>query len=451
VRLVVALGITWALDGLEVTLAGSVAAVLTERDTLGLSAAQMGASATAYLAGAILGALWFGRLADRFGRRRLYLITLGVYVGGTLLSALSWGFASFALFRVVTGAGIGGEYSAVNSAVDELVPARLRGRVDLAINGTYWLGAALGACMTLWLLNAGWIPHALAWRGVFLLGAALGTGILFLRRHVPESPRWLLLHGRVEEAEQVTAAIEAAVRRSQGIPETVTPAGRSVVLEATGPLTFLSIARSLVGQHRRRTCLGLALMIAQAFAYNGVFFTYALVLDRLYGVPSSRVGVYMIPFTVANLIGPWILGGLFDTLGRRVMIAGTYGVSGVLIGVTGYAMSRGWLDATTQTLLWSLVFLIASAAASSAYLTVSELFPVAMRGMAIALFYAAGTALGGLSAPLLFGVMLDRSDRTGLLEIYLLGGAFMVFAAVVAALLGVPAEGKSLEQLATTS
>src|SRR5580692_9276699 len=192
VRLVVALGITWALDGLEVTLAGSVAAVLTERDALGLSAAQMGASATAYLAGAILGALWFGRLADRFGRRRLYLITLGVYVGGTLLSALSWGFASFALFRVVTGAGIGGEYSAVNSAVDELVPARLRGRVDLAINGTYWLGAALGACMTLGLMNAPFVPHQLAWRSVFLLGALLGGTILFLRRYVPESPRWLL-------------------------------------------------------------------------------------------------------------------------------------------------------------------------------------------------------------------------------------------------------------------
>ncbi len=447
-RLVLALGITWMLDGLEVTLVGSLATVLAEPDTLGLTPSQIGASATAYLAGAVLGALAFGRLTDSFGRRRLFLVTLGLYSGATLLSALSWSFASFAFFRALTGAGIGGEYSAVNSAIDELVPARLRGRVDLAVNGTYWLGAALGACLTLGLLNAPFIPHPLAWRSVFLVGALLGGGILLLRSHVPESPRWLLLHGRLAEAEQAASAIESAVNRSRGARIDVENAAPRVDLVATGRIRFLSIARVLLKQHPRRTILGLALMVAQAFAYNGVFFTYALVLGRLYGVPSSRVGAYLIPFSIANLIGPWILGHLFDTVGRRIMIAGTYVASGVLIGVTGYAMTTGRLDAVTQTLLWSAVFFVVSAAASSAYLTVSEVFPVAMRGMAIALFYAVGTAVGGVGAPALFGLLLEREDRTGLLVVYLLGAALMVSAGVVAAVLGVSAERKSLEQLA---
>jgi MFS family permease len=448
-KLVVALGITWMLDGLEVTLVGSLAAVLGEPETLGLTASQIGASATLYLAGAILGALVFGRLTDRFGRRRLFLVTLGLYVGATLLSALSWSFASFAFFRALTGAGIGGEYSAVNSAIDELIPARLRGRIDLAINGTYWLGAALGACMTLWLLSASWMPRPLAWRSVFLLGAVLGAGVLFLRQHVPESPRWLLLHGRVDEADRAVSAIEAAVGRSMRTRVVVPPvAPPRVELEATGSIHFLAMARVLLRRHPRRTCLGLALMVAQAFAYNGIFFTYALVLGRLYGVPAARVGAYLLPFSIANLLGPWILGGLFDVVGRRTMIASTYAASGLLIGVTGYAMMRGWLDATTQTLLWCGVFFVASAAASSAYLTVSELFPVAMRGMAIALFYAVGTTLGGLFAPLLFGVLLDRGDRSGLFEVYLLGAALMVGAGVVAAVLGVSAERRSLEELA---
>ena len=448
-RLVLALGITWMLDGLEVTLVGSVGAALTERDTLGLTESQVGASATAYLAGAVTGALLFGRLADRYGRRRLFLVTLSLYVAATLASALSWSFASFAVFRALTGAGIGGEYSAVNSAIDELVPARLRGRIDLGINGTYWLGAALGACMTLGLLNAPWLPRPVAWRAVFALGGILGVCILFLRRHVPESPRWLLLHGRVREAETAMSVIEAGVRRSQGAPvERDVVAPGPVALVATGCIRFVDIARVLLRRHPRRTFLGLALMVAQAFAYNGIFFTYALVLGRLYGVPSSRVGVYLIPFSVANLVGPWVLGHLFDTVGRRVMIGGTYAVSGLLIGVTGYAMMRGWLDATTQTLLWSAVFFFASAAASSAYLTVSELFPVAMRGMAIALFYSVGTALGGLGAPALFGLLLERGDRGGLLDVYLLGGALMLGAGIVAAVLGVSAERRSLEHLA---
>ncbi|HEY3820345.1 MAG TPA: MFS transporter [Polyangiaceae bacterium] len=446
-KLVIALGITWMLDGLEVTLVGSVAAVLAERDTLGLSASEIGAAGTLYLAGAILGALVFGRLTDRFGRRRLFLVTLGLYVGATLLTAVSWSFASFAVFRALTGAGIGGEYSAVNSAIDELIPARLRGRIDLAVNGTFWLGAALGACMALWLLGARWMPHPLAWRSVFLLGAVLGTAVLFLRRHVPESPRWLLLHGRVDEADQVMSTIEKDVGKSLHRAAAPQAAPSPVELEATGSIKFLAIARVLLRKHARRTCLGLALMVAQAFAYNGVFFTYALVLGRLYGVPSARVAAYLLPFSIANLLGPWLLGGLFDVIGRRVMIAATYTISGLFIAVTGFAMFRGWLDATSQTLLWCGVFFVASAAASSAYLTVSELFPVEMRGMAIALFYAAGTALGGMGAPILFGVLLDRGDQTGLLEVYLLGAALMVLAGVLAAVLGVSAERRSLEEL----
>jgi MFS family permease len=443
---VVALGVTWALDGLEVTLVGAVAAVLREPDTLHLSDAQVGAAATAYLAGAVVGALVFGRLSDMFGRKRLFLVTLAIYVGATFATAFSWSFASFAIFRALTGAGIGGEYSAVNSAIDEIVPARVRGRTDLAINSTYWIGTALGACVTLALLNAPWLPRSVAWRCVFLLGGALGVCILFLRHCVPESPRWLLLHGRVDDARRVMDDIERSVARSH--PEhALAPPARARELEAKGNVTFASIARVLLRHHLRRSVLGLSLMIAQAFAYNGVFFTYALVLGSFYGVPSSRVGVYLIPFAIGNLLGPMLLGHLFDTIGRRRMIAGTYALAGLLIAITGWAMARGALTATTQTLLWCAVFFVASAAASSAYLTVSELFPVELRGMAIALFYAVGTAAGGLGAPALFGFLVESGDRTHVFYGYLVGAALMLAAGVVAAFLGVAAERQPLEHL----
>jgi MFS family permease len=444
-RVVVALGITWALDGLEVTLVGAIGPVLMRPGTLHLTSAQLGGTATAYLVGAVAGALVFGRLTDLYGRKRLFLVTLGVYLTATLASGLAWSFTSFAILRFFTGAGIGGEYSAVNSAVDELIPARVRGRVDLAINSTYWLGTALGAALTFVLLDPRLLPPSLGWRFVFVVGAALGASVLLLRRHVPESPRWLLLHGRALEAEEITSDIERQVARTHHGPLPAVQGRAS--LEAKGRVTFTAIARVLLRRNRRRTLLGLSLMVAQAFAYNGVFFTYALVLSKFYGVAPERVALYLLPFAFSNLIGPLVLGHLFDRVGRRTMIALTYVVSGLLIVLAGGGLARGWFDAVTQTLMWSAVFFVASAAASSAYLTVSELFPVELRGMAIALFYATGTAVGGVGAPLLFGALLEGGSRDRVFIGYAIGAALMILAGVVAALFGVAAEGRSLETI----
>lgn len=443
-RVVVALGITWILDGLEVTVVGAVSSVLAEPGTLGLSEQQVGLAGSAYLAGAILGALYFGRLTDRLGRKKLFLVTLGIYLAAALLTALAWNFASFALFRALTGCAIGGEYAAINSAIDELLPARVRGRCDLAINGSYWGGTILGALSTLVLLDANLLPHALGWRLCFGLGVLLGGAILLIRRHVPESPRWLLLHGHVAQAEALVAEIEAQVARTHPLP----PPGAKVTLTVKGTVTFSHIARTLAAHHRNRTVLGLVLMIAQAFIYNAVFFTYALVLTRYYAVPAGKTGGYLLPFAVGNLLGPIVLGHFFDTVGRRTMIAATYALSGLLLLGTGFLFLRGELNATTQTLLWSAVFFVASAAASSAYLTVSELFPVELRGMAIALFYAVGTAAGGLVAPALFGALIQSGSRAQVFAGYALGAGLMIAAGAVAAVLGVAAEGRSLEHLA---
>jgi MFS family permease len=444
-RVVIALGITWMLDGLEVTLVGSIGPELTRPETLHLSTTQVGGTATAYLAGAVVGALLFGRLTDLFGRKRLFLITLAVYLLATLASGLAWSFASFALFRFITGAGIGGEYSAVNSAIDELIPARLRGHTDLAINSTYWLGTILGSLLTFALLNPALLPPSLGWRFVFVVGAALGVSVLLLRRHVPESPRWLLLHGRKEAAESITAAIEADV--GGGGARALPHPGGPVTLEAKGRVTFAAIAGVLLRRHLRRTILGLALMIGQAFAYNGVFFTYPLVLSSIYGVPTGHIGLYLIPFALGNLLGPIVLGRLFDSVGRRQMIAFTYILSGALIALTGFGMTRGWFGAASQTAMWSIAFFVASAAASSAYLTVSELFPVELRGMAIALFFAVGTAVGGMAAPALFGHLLESGSRGRISIGYFVGAALMIMAGVIAATLGVSAERKSLETI----
>jgi MFS family permease len=442
-RVVIALGVTWVLDGLEVTLVGSVASVLGETDTLHLSEREIGAAASAYLFGAILGALIFGRLTDKLGRKKLFLVTLGVYLTATLLTALSFNFWSFALFRALTGAGIGGEYAAINSAIDELLPARVRGRADLAINGTYWLGTAIGAASTLVLLDADLIPHRIGWRLAFGLGALLGGSILIIRKHLPESPRWLLLHGRIPEAQAAVEEIERHVAES----EELSPAPPPRPLTVKGSIGFGVIAHVLLKRHLKRTFLGLSLMIAQAFAYNAIFFTYALVLARFYGVPGDKIGLYLLPFAAGNLLGPLLLGHLFDSIGRRRMIAITYGLSGILLAITGLLFERGLLTAVTQTALWSLVFFVASAAASSAYLTVSELFPVELRGMAIALFYAVGTATGGLAAPAIFGALIQTGSRARVMDGYLFGAALMIAAALVAAIIGVDAEGKSLEEL----
>lgn len=445
-RVVIALGITWLLDGLEVTLVGSVANVLGYTDTLNLSESQIGASVSAYLAGAVIGALVFGRLTDKLGRKKLFFVTLAVYLGASFATAFSNGFVMFAIFRALTGAGIGGEYSAINAAIDELLPARVRGRADLAINGTYWLGAVLGSLGTLILLDPHILPRWIGWRVCFGLGATLGLVILLTRRHLPESPRWLIMHGHLDEAERVVTDIEEKVRESHPIPADE-PVKTSTVNTAADT-SWGRIFRVLFVQHRRRAILGFTLMVAQAFAYNGVFFTYPLILGKFYDVPADSIGLYLIPFALGNMVGPILLGSLFDKIGRRIMISATYAGTGVLLAVTGFCFAQNLVGSVALTAMWCLTFFVASAAASSAYLTVSELFPVELRGMAIAVFYAVGTGAGGVLAPALFGALVGTGSRSGVLQGYLLGAGLMVLAGIVAAFLAVAAEGRSLEEIA---
>ena len=441
-RVVIALGVSWLLDGLEVTVVGTLGPTLARPDTLGLSAGEVGWAASAYVGGAVAGALVFGRLADRLGRKRMFLVTLAVYLVATVLTAFSFNLASFAFCRALTGFGIGGEYAAINSAIDELIPARLRGTVDLAVNGSFWIGAAMGAGLSIVLLQPGMLAPDLAWRLAFGLGAALGFAILLVRRHVPESPRWLLTHGRTEEAEAIVQAIE----REIGVAPAALAERSS--LRAVGGASWRDIVHVLLARYRRRTVLGLTLMASQAFFYNAIFFTYALVLARFYGVPEARVGYYIFPFALGNFLGPLVLGRLFDAAGRRVMIATTYALSGVGLFFTGYAFSRSLIGPDALALAWSAIFFVASAAASSAYLTVSEVFPLEMRAVAISLFYAAGTALGGFAGPPLFGAMIEGGSRSGLFGAYAFAAALMCSAAIVAAYLGVDAERRPLEQIA---
>ncbi len=444
-RVVIALGITWIIDGLEVTLVGSIGGVLKDPKTLRLTDGQIGLLGSAYLVGAVVGALIFGYLTDRFGRKKLFTVTLGLYLIAALLTAFSWDFWSFALFRFLTGAGIGGEYSAINSAIDEMIPARVRGRVDLAINGSYWIGAAAGSLSTLVLLNPAWIPVDLGWRLGFGLGAVLGLVIIFYRNHVPESPRWLLTHGHPEEADRVVDAIERHFR-DEG--KALEPASGSIRIRVRDDIGFGLIARTMIRTYPGRTLLGLTLMVSQAFLYNAIFFTYALVLSKFYQVPNDRTGLYLLPFAVGNFLGPVLLGRFFDSVGRKPMIAGTYAVSASLLALTGWLFAHGRLDATSQTALWSVIFFFASAASSSAYLTVSEVFPVEMRGMAIALFYALGTTIGGTTAPALFGRLIESGSRFELYHGYLLAAGLLALAVVVTLIFGVKAEGASLESIA---
>ncbi|HEY5374757.1 MAG TPA: MFS transporter, partial [Polyangiaceae bacterium] len=355
------------------------------------------------------------------------------------------GFALFLGFRFLAGAGIGGEYSAINSAIDELIPARVRGQVNLAINGSYWVGVALGAGLTVVFLNPKLIPIELGWRLVFGLGALLGFVILLVRRDVPESPRWLLMHGYLSEANDTMALIEERVRSSGAEPATPTRKEK-ISLTVTGTVGAMHIVRTLFRRFPQRTVLGLTLMVAQAFFYNAIFFSYGLILQKFYGVQASRVGLYLLPFAAGNFLGPLALGPLFDRWGRRVMIPATYAASSILLVVSGALFYRGVLDATTQTLCWCLVFFFASAAASSAYLTVSELFPVEIRGVAIAFFYAAGTGAGAL-APSLFAWIVDQGNRERLFVGYAFASLLMFAAAVVARQLCVSSEGKSLESV----
>ena len=442
---VFALGITWILDGLEVTLAGAVAPALKASPLLHLTDPQVGAAASAYLAGAVLGAMFFGWLTDVLGRKRLFFITLGVYLVFTAATAFSTSFELFAVFRFLTGAGIGGEYAAINSAIQELVPPRYRGRTDLAINGSFWVGAALGSLGSSLLLTPGVLPPDLGWRFAFGIGAVIGLVVLIFRRALPESPRWLLLHGRADEADRIVKTIETKARVHPSAP--AVPARlKLIVRQHASNLVDLGI--SLFKHYPRRSILGLVLMASQAFCYNAIFFTYALVLDRFFQVPSQRVGLYLLPFSVTNFLGPLALGWLFDHWGRRPMITGTYAVSGVLLGATALLFEHGSLTASSMTIAFSCVFFFASAAASSAYLTVSESFPVEVRALAIAVFYAVGTALGGIAAPWVFGTLIGTGDPGAIGGGYLFGAALMVVAAIVESWLGVAAERRSLEEVA---
>jgi MFS family permease len=443
---VAALGITWILDGLEVTLAGSVAGALKTSPVLHLDNSEVGLAASAYLAGAVLGALFFGWLTDRLGRKKLFFITLGVYLVATAATALSWSFWSFALFRFLTGAGIGGEYSAINSTIQELIPARVRGWNDLVVNGSFWVGAALGALGAIVMLDPAWFDSEYGWRLCFGIGAALALVIFLMRLWLPESPRWLMTHGYAAEAERVVASIERRVMAGHGmLPPFDLPRVRLRARERT---SLTEVVDTIARRHRRRALVGLALMTAQAFFYNAIFFTYALVLTDFYAIPASNVGWYILPFAAGNFLGPLLLGRLFDVVGRRPMIASTYIVSGVLLAVSGYLFEQEMLSAGQQTFAWTVIFFFASAAASSAYLTVSETFPLEIRALAIALFYAVGTGVGGVAGPWLFGRLIDSGSRAGLFGGYLLGATLMIAAGVIAALFAVRAERQPLETVA---
>ena len=442
---VVALGVTWILDGLEVTLVGSLAGALKESPALRLTNTEVGLASSAYLFGAVLGAILFGWLTDRLGRKKLFFITLTVYLVATALTAVSWNFWSFVLFRFLTGAGIGGEYTAINSTIQELVPARVRGHTDLVINGSFWVGAAIGAGGSIVLLDPAIVPQEYGWRLAFLSGAILGLIVFLMRLWLPESPRWLMIHGRASEAEAIVANIERqAAPQIKGVAE-ARPMSR---LKTRRYTPLWEVFDTLFRLHGRRTLIGLALMASQAFFYNAIFFTYALILTDFYSVPSDHVGWYILPFAAGNFLGPVLIGRLFDTIGRRIMISLTYAISGVLLAVTGYLFSIGVLSAVGQTVAWMVVFFVASAAASSAYLTVSECFPLEIRALAIAFFYAIGTAIGGIAGPVLFGALIDTGSRQSVFAGYLLGATGMLVAALIQWRFGVAAERKSLEEVA---
>ena len=445
-RVVLALGITWILDGLEVTLAGALSGALKESPTLQFSNFDVGFSNSAYLAGAVVGALGFGWLTDRIGRKKLFFITLALYLTATAATALSWSVASYALFRFLTGAGIGGEYTAINSTIQELVPARYRGWTDLVINGSFWIGAALGATSAIVLLDPHLLGPDLGWRLAYLTGACLGLIVFVMRMWIPESPRWLMIHGHPEQAHAIVEDIERSVTGHVQDPrQHVWP---KIKLRMRDHTPLREVAHTLFSLYRQRSLVGLVLMIAQAFFYNAIFFTFALVLTDFYGIAADQIGWYILPFAAGNFLGPLLLGRLFDTLGRRAMIALTYGASGALLALSGYLFSIGVLSAETQTIAWMVIFFFASPAASAAYLTVSETFPLEVRALAIALFYAIGTGIGGVAGPALFGALIDTGSRNSVFAGYLLGSALMLAAALIAWRYAVAAERRPLESVA---
>ncbi len=445
--IVIGLGTVWILDGLEVTIVGSMSEALKPASTgLGMSSADIGFAGAMYVAGACVGALVFGQLTDRFGRKRLFLLTLAFYIFATVLTAFSvnptWYFAA----RALTGAAIGGEYAAINSAIDELIPAKYRGRVDVAINGSFWVGAAVGALLTIPLLDPTVVSASLGWRLAFGLGAILAVGVLLVRRHVPESPRWLFIHGREDEGEEIVRDIEREVSEESGrelpkVKDTITVRQRKTI---GIPL----IAKTVFTLYPKRTVLCFSLFVGQAFLYNAFFFTYGDTLTTFLGV--GQTGYYIAIFAASNFAGALLLSPLFDSVGRVRMITGTYVISGVLLAIAGFML--GDLTATTLTIFGAVIFFFASAGASSAYLTASEVFPMETRALCIAFFYAIGTAVGGITGPLLFGKLIDDAsasgDITGIAPGYFLGAGLMIAGGIVAAFLGVRAEGQSLENIA---
>jgi MFS family permease len=442
---VAALGITWTLDGLEVTLTGALAGVLKENSALGLTNTEIGLASSAYLGGAVSGALLFGWLTDRLGRKKLFFITLAIYLAATAATALSWNFWSFAVLRAATGAGIGGEAAAVSSTIQELIPARVRGWTDLAINGSFWIGAAIGAAGSIVLLDPSAIDPAIGWRLAFLIGAVLGLAIFLMRLWIPESPRWLMTHGQVRRADAIVAEIESqSAPRGDGAARNILTRVR---LRARSHTPLTQVVQTLFCVYPQRTAVGLCLMASQAFFYNAIFFTYALVLTDFYGVPAGDVGWYLLPFAAGNFLGPLVLGRLFDTLGRKTMIGATYAISGVLLAVVGSLFAQNVVSAHTLTVAWMIIFFFASAAASSAYLTVSEIFPLEIRALAIAFFYAVGTGIGGAVAPWLLGTLIDTGSRASVAAGYDLGAALMIAAGLAEWRWGVAAERRSLEEV----
>lgn len=444
----VGLGTVWILDGLEVTIVGVLGQRLTEEDSgIRLTEGDVGAAASFYVLGAVLGSLFFGYLTDRFGRKKLFMASLGLYLLATVATAFAPSALFFFICRFFTGAGIGGEYAAINSAIDELIPARLRGRVDLIVNGSYWLGAAFGAGMSLFLLDKDFLAADIGWRVCFGIGAVLGLAILLVRRHVPESPRWMFIHGRDREADELVEGIEREIERETG-RELPAPAGEPMTIRQRRSTSFVEIARTMVKKYPRRSTLGLGLFIGQAFLYNAVFFTQALVLSTFFDVESGKIGWYIIPLALGNFLGPVLLGHLFDTVGRRVMITLSYLGSGVLLIGTAVLFQNDVLSAWTLTACWSVVFFFASAGASAAYLTVSEIFPMETRAMAIALFYSIGTGLGGIIGPYLFAKLVETENLQNVAYGYYLGAAVMIAGGLIELFLGVDAERKSLEEIA---
>jgi len=446
---VVALGTAWILDGLEIQMASTLASVLQDRQTLHLTTAQAGATASFYLAGEVLGALVFGRLADRLGRRKLFLVTLGVYLVFSGLSGFAFSFWSFVILRFIAGTGIGGEYAAVNSAIDELIPARYRGRVDIIVNGTYWFGALIAASAQLLLLNPNILPKDVGWRIGLLVGPVLGLAIWGLRRHLPESPRWQLTHGHAEEAERNVDEIEEHVRRSGRQLDDVDDV-KAIEVKRFGQVSYRQIASVMLREYPSRSVLGFTLMVTQSFLYNAIFFSYASVLSHFFHIADDKIPLFFLPFAGGNLLGPIVLGHLFDTLGRRKMIAGTYLLSAAILAVSGYLFWIGALNAITQTVLWCIVFFFASAAASSGYLTVSEIFPLELRSQAISFFFAISQLVGGVLAPWIFGLLIGTGTTpTPLFIGYLVGAGLMAVGGLTAAIIGVDAERRSLEDIAS--